>query len=120
MSLMWLVLSVGLVLAPFVFAYAAIFSRGSSMINFLVVVMLLVFAMGLLAPVAKYNKVRKNNLYLIGVAAAILLPVVFALTNVFPLLHSDTYSFLFLLMHFVVASGFILAYSHRASIKKIF
>ena len=119
-SLIWLVLSAALVLVPFVFAFAVVFPLGSSMLNLLVVVMYLVFTGGFLAPVAKYNKIRKNTFLAVGVVGAILLPIVFAWTQVFPLLNSTMNSLMFLLMHFVLASGLILAYSHRTALKNLF
>lgn len=90
------------------------------MINLLVVAMYLVFAVGFLAPVAKYNKIKKNTFLIVGIAGALLLPLVFALTQVFPLLHSDMNSLMFLLMHFVLAGGVVLAYSHRTALKNLF
>lgn len=119
-SLIWLVLSSALILVPFLFAYAIVFPVGTSLLNMLVLVTYLVFAVGFLAPVAKYNKIRKNMIYVVGLAAAILVPMVFALTQVFPLLGSNMFNLMFLLMYFVLASGFVLAYSHRAALKNLF
>jgi hypothetical protein len=113
------VLSVALVILPFVFASAVVFPLGNSFLALMVLIMYFIFTVGLWFPVAKYNKVRKNTLYMIGVLAAIFVPVAFAWTQVLPLLHSSAYGIMYLLMHFVIAGGVILAYSHRAALKKI-
>jgi hypothetical protein len=114
------VLSAALVLVPLIFAFTVVFPVGNSTLNMLVVAMYLVFAVGFWFPVAKYNKVRKNTIYLLGVVAAIIVPVLFAFTQVFPLINSNAFNAMFMLMHFVLASGLILAYSHRAALKKLF
>ena len=112
-------MSAALILVPFVFAFAVVFPLGSSMLNLLVVLMYLVFAVGFWVSVAKYNKVRKNTFLAVGVVGAILLPILFAWTQVFPLINSNMNDLMFLLMHFVLASGVILAYSHRTALKNL-
>ena len=116
---MWLILSTALILAPFLYVFTVVFPLGTPTMNFLVLAMLTVFAVGLLVPSARYTKVRKNTFYMVGVAGAILLPVIFALTQVYPLLPSTMGILMFLLMHLVLASGFILAYSHSAALKNL-
>jgi cation transport ATPase len=113
-------LSAALILVPLIFAFTIVFPVASSTLSMLVVLMYLVFAVGFWLPVAKYNKVRKNTLILLGTIAAIIVPVLFAFTQIFPLINSNAFNAMFLLMHFVLASGVILAYSHRAALKKLF
>ena len=113
-------LSIALVLVPFLFAFAILFPLGHSMLNFEVLLMYALFASAFFVAVAKFNKVRKNMLYALGLVVAVLVPVAFAVTQVFPLMASTTFSLMYLLMHFVLAGGLILAYSHRTALKNLF
>jgi peptidoglycan/LPS O-acetylase OafA/YrhL len=107
------------VIIPFLIAAIMIFPQGNNFFKMTVVTMNLLFAGGLLVLFAKYRKVKSNKLYLIGVLAALIIPVGFAFFMVAPLV-STIYSAIYVGLHFIVAIGFLTLWMQRNKIKALF
>jgi hypothetical protein len=115
----WLIIAVSLLLVPLLFAFAVVFPLGSASFAALVLIMHLLFAGALLFAFMKFRKVKSSPFYLIAVLAAVGAPVIYAYVSVLPLL-TMVYSLTYLLMHVVFAAGFLVLYTQRGNLKKLF
>lgn len=118
-AVIWLVLAAGLILTPLVFAFIAVFPYLISAINFATFLLFFVFAGGMLALYAMFNKIKKNPVFVVAVLGCILAPVVFSVTQAFPFL-PNLYGWVLLLMHVVLSGGFLVLYTQWSKIKKLF
>lgn len=118
-AVIWLLLAVAAILSPLVFAYIVVFPLGTLMFGLFSLVMLALFAAGFLLLYAKFTKVKRNWMYMLAFLGSLLIPVIYTYTQIAPLV-SATYAWMFLLMHFVLSSGVVIAYSQRNAIKKLF
>lgn len=118
-AVIWLVLASVLVLVPLVFAFVCVFPYLMGAAAFATFLLFFVFATGVLALYAMYRKIKKNPVFVVAVVCCVLAPVAFSLTQVFPFL-PNLYGWILLMLHVVLAGGFLVFYNQWSKIKKLF
>jgi hypothetical protein len=116
-----LVLSIILLVTPFLFNSFAVFPMFSLQYSVMILGSFVLFAISinLLVFVSGLPKAERTLRYSFAVAGSLSVPLLFAVFGVTPFLASAV-AWMYVLMHFVFAAGAVMLYTQRSQIKKLF